>query len=124
GIIAESAPDRPEQVESLPQAEDHAAVRLRSTQPRSTGRGHLEGSVPEDLVDAAVVKTRAARDRGRMTGPRREVRLAGARRRNREPYVTGVHAPQHFLYFLPLPHGHGSFLPVFGVALLISEAVL
>ena len=21
--------------------------------------------------------------------------------------------PQHFLYFLPLPHGHGSFLPIF-----------
>ena len=28
----------------------------------------------------------------------------------------GVHAPQHFLYFLPLPQGQGSFLPVFGVA--------
>jgi hypothetical protein len=22
--------------------------------------------------------------------------------------------PQHFLYFLPLPHGHGSFRPTFG----------
>lgn len=22
-------------------------------------------------------------------------------------------APQHFLYFLPLPHGQGSFLPIF-----------
>lgn len=22
-------------------------------------------------------------------------------------------APQHFLYFLPLPHGHGLFLPIF-----------
>jgi hypothetical protein len=31
---------------------------------------------------------------------------------------SGVHAPQHFLYFLPLPQGHGSFLPIFGVALL------
>jgi hypothetical protein len=28
---------------------------------------------------------------------------------------SGVH-PQHFLYFLPLPHGQSSFLPVFGVA--------
>ena len=34
---------------------------------------------------------------------------------------SGVHAPQHFLYFLPLPHGHGSFLPVLGVLLLIRE---
>ena len=24
-------------------------------------------------------------------------------------------APQHFLYFLPLPHGHGSLRPTFGV---------
>src|SRR5436190_24120916 len=23
-------------------------------------------------------------------------------------------APWHFLYFFPLPHGHGSFLPTFG----------
>src|SRR5207249_3996417 len=34
-----------------------------------------------------------------------------------------AHAPQHFLYFLPLPHGHRSFLPVFGVSLLIREEV-
>jgi hypothetical protein len=31
-----------------------------------------------------------------------------------------VHAPQHFLYFLPLPHGPGSFLPVLVFVLLIS----
>jgi hypothetical protein len=30
----------------------------------------------------------------------------------------GTHAPQHFLYFLPLPHGHGSFLPILGFVLL------
>ncbi len=29
-------------------------------------------------------------------------------------------APQHFLYFLPLPHGHGSFLPVLGSARTIG----
>ena len=27
------------------------------------------------------------------------------------------HLPQHFVYFLPLPHGHGSFLPILGAAL-------
>ena len=37
------------------------------------------------------------------------------------PCGSGVHAPQHFLYFLPLPQRHGSFLPIFGVALLIWE---
>ena len=35
--------------------------------------------------------------------------------------VSGIHAPQHFLYFLALPHGQGSFRPIFGVALLIGE---
>src|SRR5690606_10982128 len=24
------------------------------------------------------------------------------------PCLAGAHAPQHFLYFLPLPHGHGA----------------
>jgi hypothetical protein len=37
------------------------------------------------------------------------------------PCGSGVHAPQHFLYFLPLLQGHDSFLPIFGVALLIWE---
>jgi hypothetical protein len=32
-----------------------------------------------------------------------------------------IHAPQHFLYFLPLPHGQGSFLPVLGCVFLICE---
>src|ERR1035437_3781986 len=49
------------EVESLPDAEDHGEVRLRSAQPRSAGIGHPEGSVPEDLVDAAVVKIGVAR---------------------------------------------------------------
>ena len=35
---------------------------------------------------------------------------------------SGAHAPQHFLYFLPLPHGHRSFLPIFGAPLMIWEA--
>lgn len=30
-------------------------------------------------------------------------------------------APQHFLYFFALPHGHRSFLPIVGVARLIWE---
>ena len=29
-------------------------------------------------------------------------------------YPVTDYLPQHFLYFLPLPHGHGSFLPTFG----------
>jgi hypothetical protein len=29
-------------------------------------------------------------------------------------YATG--APQHFLYFLPLPQGQGSLRPIFGVS--------
>src|ERR1035438_301528 len=30
-----------------------------------------------------------------------------------------LHAPQHFLCFLPLPHGQGSFLPILGFGRLI-----
>jgi len=32
--------------------------------------------------------------------------------------ATPLHsqAPQHFLYFLPLPQGQGSFRPIFSVA--------
>jgi hypothetical protein len=29
--------------------------------------------------------------------------------------AIGMVAPQHFLYFFPLPQGHGSFLPGFMV---------
>ena len=35
-------------------------------------------------------------------------------RRRSSPVVrTSVHLPQHFLYFLPLPQGHGSLRPIF-----------
>ena len=34
----------------------------------------------------------------------------------------GPQAPQHFLYFLPLPHGHGSLRPIF-VTLLGATTV-
>ena len=35
------------------------------------------------------------------------------------PYAAILfYRPQHCLYFLPLPHGHGSFLPTFGNVLL------
>jgi hypothetical protein len=37
-----------------------------------------------------------------------------------KPSYAGL-LKQHFLYFLPLPHGHGSFLPVFGVGFPIRE---
>ena len=30
-------------------------------------------------------------------------------------------APQHFLYFFPLPHGHGSFRPTRGADRLAGE---
>jgi hypothetical protein len=35
-----------------------------------------------------------------------------------------IHAPQHFLYFLPLPHVHGSFLPILGVVSFIGANAL
>jgi len=30
------------------------------------------------------------------------------------------YAMQHFLYFLPLPHGHKSFLPTFGCRVIFA----
>jgi len=53
-----------------------------------------------------------------MTGLRREARLPARVEETMSHTRSGVHAPQNFLYFLPLPHGHGSFLPVFGMAFL------
>src|ERR1035438_3271265 len=32
-----------------------------------------------------------------------------------------IYLPQHFLYFLPLPHGQGSFRPTFGSVLWIGS---
>src|SRR5215472_3444720 len=37
----------------------------------------------------------------------------GRQRERREPGFSVAQAPQHFLNFLPLPQGHGSFLPTF-----------
>ena len=37
----------------------------------------------------------------------------GRQRERREPGFPDAQAPQHFLNFLPLPQGHGSFLPTF-----------
>ena len=34
---------------------------------------------------------------------------------------SSAQAPQHFLYFLPLPQGHRSFLPILGIARTIGE---
>jgi len=30
-----------------------------------------------------------------------------------DPIGRNFQAPQHFLYFFPLPHGQGSFRPIF-----------
>src|SRR5207249_10008224 len=60
------------------------------------------------------------------------VEFAGIKRRQREgveedgdnrqqpavKYAFHAFLPQQFLYFLPLPHGHGSLRPTFGVSRL------
>ena len=33
------------------------------------------------------------------------------------PKIYRSYRPQHFLYFLPLPNGQGSFLPILGLGL-------
>ena len=48
-----------EKIQSLPNAEDDGAIRLRATQPRSRGLGNPLSFVQTDLFDCAAVKTRA-----------------------------------------------------------------
>jgi len=52
---------------------------------------------------------RGQRGHGRLEGSR----VAGAERRGRRRGVL-VYRPQHFLYFFPLPQGHGWLRPIFG----------
>ena len=37
--------------------------------------------------------------------------------------MPGGQEPQHFLNFFPLPHGHGSFRPTFGLPVVTDEGV-
>jgi len=68
GIIAESGPESLAHLAELTGRKKSNLSRTLKTQPRSTGLGHPESSVSEDLVDAAVIKTGTARDRSRVTG--------------------------------------------------------
>ena len=53
----------------------------------------------------------------RMEGACRTITLKPKRRRKGGGRGRpGPHLPQHFLYFLPLPHGQGSFRPILGGA--------
>src|ERR1041384_2283471 len=64
---------------------------------------------------SGVVRCAGCLQVAEMGGERRAARCvvapAIAPFSNRRPQT---HAPWHFLYFLPLPHGHGSFLPTLG----------
>jgi len=68
GVIAESAPDslarlaetnRAGKIESVPDAENHGAIRLRASHAGSAGIGDPASSVPADFSDIAVVNTGA-----------------------------------------------------------------
>jgi hypothetical protein len=52
---------------------------------------------------------------GRLASNRRaeELALATAGEVDNDRPMEPYRAPQHFLYFFPLPHGHGSFRPTF-----------
>ena len=44
-------------IESLPDAEDDGAIRLRPAEPRRSGLGSPASSVSADLIDAAIAET-------------------------------------------------------------------
>ena len=69
--------------QSLPDAEDHGEVRLRSTQPWSEGLDHPEGSVPEDLVDACSCQNRGCQ--GPNLHDQRAARRKACRRTSKKP---------------------------------------
>src|ERR1019366_10285107 len=75
--------DRAKEIESIPNAEDHGAIRFRSSRPRSAGISYPTSSVPADLVDTVLGKTGAGRERSRMNRPLAEpglsVRPSGGR---------------------------------------------
>jgi hypothetical protein len=53
-------------------------------------------------------------DSGQHTDPNLADKRQEKARPEGEPAVR--HFPQHFLNFLPLPHGHGSLRPILGEA--------
>lgn len=53
----------------------------------------------------------------RLITPEREKKAEG------NPSASFTYLPQHFLYFLPEPHGQGSFLPIFGVSRTIGSGL-
>jgi hypothetical protein len=56
---------------------------------------------------------------GSMTWLEVQILEALIGRKDRRGMKSIIHAPQHFLYFLPLPHVHGSFLPILGLVFFI-----
>ena len=52
------------------------------------------------------------------------VSLVGAAESRFEAFVSESKRPQHLLYFFPLPHGHGSFLPGFSMLTIIDWTVV
>jgi hypothetical protein len=67
--------------------------------------GLFDGRIREFGAVRRSIKGRVADGGEEIGGMKREVVLKAG--------LSGLvdYAAQHFLYFLPLPHGHGSFLP-------------
>src|SRR5262249_18127678 len=73
----------------------------RKEEPRAAGAEAERG------IRRAVEPCQASRSPVRLQG-------ADSSRSRSDGHAPAAAAPWHFLYFLPEPHGHGSFLPTFG----------
>src|SRR5215472_3594874 len=76
-------------------------------------------------VETSLDISEAVRDSSRL---RIKLRQAGAFARNdklrrRSATVYYATRPQQFLYFFPLPQGHGSLRPTFGIERRIGKSI-
>ena len=78
--------------------------------------GHSDVSTTMNVYAHATreAKQNSARLPDKVAGNIQRVPIHKKKRRKSDAFfISYAFIPQHFLYFLPEPHGHGSFRPIF-----------
>ena len=89
-------------------------VSIADTAPRFRPYSRAVSPMPGILRASTFRQTQGFH---RLITPEREKKAEG------NPSASFTYLPQHFLYFLPEPHGQGSFLPIFGVSRTIGSGL-